>query len=166
MKQLEHIEIINEQHQKEIVVVALHLESRENLGMLLRTCEAFGVNKVKIVNEHRVQIDQKVIRISRGVTNRVEVNFCENSNQILATYRSLGYSLCCLEKCDESAPVGNVEWSNLNKVALIIGNEKHGVSQDLLDGSDIVVHIPMFGLNTSMNVIQATTIALYEMTKT
>ena len=50
-------------------------------------------------------------------------------------------------------------------IVLIIGNENHGVSDDLLRQSDIVLHIEMYGNNSSMNVTHAAAIALYELTK-
>ena len=46
-----------------------------------------------------------------------------------------------------------------------VGDENFGVSDHILNYSDAVIHIDMFGQNSSMNVVQATSIALYEMTK-
>jgi len=52
-----------------------------------------------------------------------------------------------------------------DKICLIIGSENTGVSQDLLDASDVAVHIQMYGQNSSMNVAMATTIAVFELIK-
>ena len=47
----------------------------------------------------------------------------------------------------------------------MIGDENHGVSASILGECDAVVHIEMYGQNSSMNVVQATSIALYEFTR-
>ena len=48
---------------------------------------------------------------------------------------------------------------------MIVGDENFGISEAVLKVSDTIIHINMFGQNSSMNVVQATTIALYEITK-
>jgi len=50
-------------------------------------------------------------------------------------------------------------------ITLVLGDESFGVSESILDQMNAVVHINMFGTNSSMNVVQATSIALYEITK-
>ena len=55
--------------------------------------------------------------------------------------------------------------SRLKKVALIVGNEISGISEELLKLADNRLHITMFGRNSSMNVAQSAGIALYEITK-
>ena len=50
-------------------------------------------------------------------------------------------------------------------MALIVGDENFGVSEAALEGSDTIIHIEMFGKNSSMNMVQATNIALYQTTK-
>ena len=47
------------------------------------------------------------------------------------------------------------------KIALVIGGENHGISSEVLQEIDIAVHITMYGKNSSMNVVQATGIALH-----
>jgi len=50
-------------------------------------------------------------------------------------------------------------------IAIILGDENFGISEDILNIVDAVVHINMYGNNSSMNVAQATSISLYELTK-
>ena len=48
---------------------------------------------------------------------------------------------------------------------LVVGSERNGIQHEILTCADSVYHIPMYGQNSSMNVAQATSIALYEITK-
>lgn len=49
---------------------------------------------------------------------------------------------------------------------LVVGNERHGISEELLKKIELKVHINMYGRNSSMNVSQAAGIAFYEISKT
>ena len=76
-----------------------------------------------------------------------------------------GYQLLALEITDDSIPLDSISSKELKKVALIVGNEISGISEELLKLSDNRLHITMFGRNSSMNVAQSAGIALYEITK-
>jgi len=69
-----------------------------------------------------------------------------------------------LEITTDSRPIHTHNFHQ-TPLALIIGDENHGISEAVLNQSDNVIHIDMFGQNSSMNVVQATSIALYEITK-
>ncbi len=75
------------------------------------------------------------------------------------------YNLVALELTDESAPIEKMKIEAGEKIALVIGNEQHGVSNSILNLVSQCVHIPMFGENSSLNVTQATGIALFTLTK-
>ncbi|NPA44130.1 MAG: RNA methyltransferase, partial [Chlorobi bacterium] len=58
----------------------------------------------------------------------------------------------------------SIDYNKVNyteKVCVVIGSENYGVSQELINISDQSIHLPMFGINTSINVATATSVALY-----
>ena len=61
--------------------------------------------------------------------------------------------------------ISKIEFENKSKIVLLIGSERYGIDSKLLNLADSVYHIEMFGQNSSMNVVQAASIALYETTK-
>jgi tRNA G18 (ribose-2'-O)-methylase SpoU len=71
-----------------------------------------------------------------------------------------------LEITSDSIALDTLNLRSDSKILLIVGNERHGISQIVLDMVPTKVHISMFGSNSSMNVSQATGIALYEFSKT
>ena len=75
------------------------------------------------------------------------------------------YTLIALEITEKSIPISELKLEKNSKIAIVIGDENHGVSASILEQCDTVVHIEMYGQNSSMNVVQATSIALYEFTK-
>jgi tRNA G18 (ribose-2'-O)-methylase SpoU len=75
------------------------------------------------------------------------------------------YTIYALEITKNSIPIHKASFKKNQKIALVIGDENFGVSDEILKLSDGIFHIDMFGQNSSMNVVQATNIALYEITK-
>ena len=87
--------------------------------------------------------------------------------ELVTHLKKEGYTIICLEITSKSQElreyVNNL--TQLNKICLVVGSEKAGIHQALLDTADHTLHIPMFGDNSSMNVTTATAIALYEFTQ-
>ena len=80
--------------------------------------------------------------------------------------KASGYKIISLEITSCSINIEDFLITKSEKICLILGSENKGICQDLLDASDETIHIPMLGINSSMNV--ATTgcsIATYEITR-
>jgi len=76
-----------------------------------------------------------------------------------------GVQIISLEITENSEPIHKVQFSNNSPLVLVVGVENFVVSEDILKLSNRVIHIEMFGHNSSMNVVQAANIGLYEITK-
>jgi len=79
--------------------------------------------------------------------------------------KSAGYRIVALEITEDSQAINQITFETTEPIALIVGAENFGISEAVLALADSVVHINMFGQNSSMNVVQATSICLYEITK-
>ncbi len=73
--QLEHHEIINSKHNKEISLILEHLQSPENIGLILRTAEAMGVQKVVILSDNFRQLSPRIKRTTRSAENNLNIIF-------------------------------------------------------------------------------------------
>ena len=89
----------------------------------------------------------------------------EDSPEFKTELKSKKHYLVALEITSSSKSLNHFSFPTNQPIALIIGDENFGISESLLKLCDAVVHIPMYGQNSSMNVVQATNIALYEITK-
>lgn len=88
----------------------------------------------------------------------------EDYNELESYLTDNNFEIIALEITSNSKPLKEVMISFDKKIALLIGSEINGISEELLKLSDQIVHINMFGKNSSMNVVQAASIALYEIT--
>lgn len=88
-----------------------------------------------------------------------------NLENFIPKLKEEGYEIMALEITENSTSIDMFNFSKLKNVALIVGEENVGVSKNILQLCNQQIHINMFGNNSSMNVAQATAIALYEITK-
>ena len=134
-----------------------------NVGSLIRTADAFGVKKI-IFGGSPIKMNKKTWKASRATEKVVDFKQVENTLCEIKNYKEAGYRVLALEIIDESIPINNLKNDTNQRTVLIVGSERHGITKELLDLSDEVYHIEMYGQNSSMNVVQATSIALYEIT--
>ncbi|NNC50563.1 MAG: TrmH family RNA methyltransferase [Flaviramulus sp.] len=147
-----------------IILVCDNVTNAPNIGSLFRICDAFGVEKLILCGEN-INIGRKVAKTSRATEKVVNFDICKSAYSVVQELKMNGYQLISLEITDTSKSIQTFTFSNKKPIALIIGDENFGISNDILSDSEIIVHIDMFGQNSSMNVVQATNIALYELTK-
>jgi tRNA G18 (ribose-2'-O)-methylase SpoU len=134
-----------------------------NVGSLIRTADAFGVKKI-IFGSGPVKMNKQTWNASRATEKVVDFKQVENTLCEIKNYKQAGYRIIALEITDESIPIKNLKNNTNQHTVLIVGSERYGITKELLDISDEVYHIEMYGQNSSMNVVQATSIALYEIT--
>ncbi len=130
-----------------------------NLGTIIRTADAAGLEGVILVNKCADIYSPKVIRATMGSILRVPVYVDNEDLGFIRQLRAQGYQIVAshlngddLYSCEKAA----------KKLGLIIGSEDQGVSQDLLDLSDRLVKIPMPGGAESLNAAVAAGILVYE----
>lgn len=148
-------------HAKKVLILDA-VQDPGNLGTIIRTADAAGIDAI-ILGEGTVDVfNDKVVRSSQGSIFHLPIIRVD-----LLTYvrelQQTGFQVWAstLEKAGpiQSYPVPE-------KLALIVGNEGNGVSQQLLDEADQRVHIPIYGQAESLNVSVATGIMLYQIVGT
>ncbi len=147
-----------------IVLVCDNVTNAPNIGSLFRTADTFGIEKLILCGDH-IPFGRKMTKTSRATEKIVQYETQEKTSEVVENLKKEGYQIIALEITDNSTPIHQVQFSQEKPIALVIGDENFGVSEAILKKSDMIIHINMFGQNSSMNVVQATNIALYEMTK-
>ena len=95
------------------------------------------------------------------------VEFQENAEIIecIEQLKLEGYKTYAIEITTNSKALKNFIFPKDLPIAFVIGSENFGVDEDVLSMVDEVIHLEMYGKNSSMNLVQATSITLYELTK-
>ena len=147
-----------------IKVVTENVSNAPNIGSLFRAADAFGVEEL-IFCGPQISLGRKMTKTSRATEKAVKHRFELNINDVLLELKEACYYIIALEITTQSTPIIEFNFPKDKAIALIVGDENFGVSENSLEHCDAVIHIDMYGQNSSMNVIQATSISLYEITK-
>ena len=155
----------------EIIVIAHNIRSTHNVGSIFRTCEGFGVNRILLTGYTPYPLlenDSRLPHISEKLTAQIHktalgaetmVPFEYHEDPDLSTLARDGYEIIALEQSATSVNLRN--YHAPPKLALLLGEEVHGVPDALLQQCTAILEIPMFGTKESFNVSVATGIALY-----
>lgn len=142
-----------------------NIQTPQNVGGLFRVGDALGAQKLYLCGSTPVPPNQNIRKTSRATEKSLPFSCEADPLPLVQSLRAEGYSIICLELTSRSVDIGELSLAADDKVCLIVGSERSGVPQTLIDASDQTVHIPMMGLNSSMNVVAACAIATYEITK-
>jgi tRNA G18 (ribose-2'-O)-methylase SpoU len=159
--QLTHANTHFEKRSFPITLVCDHIYFQQNLGSLFRIGEAFGIEKIIFIGKNIPLTPRKINKTSRSTHLQIPHSIIEETTEAIALLQE-EYHIIALEITSTSNPIQQLSVPKNKKVALLIGNEIEGVSASLLAIANQITHITMYGNNSSMNVVQATSIALYE----
>jgi len=141
-----------------LIIVAESVEKPGNLGAMLRTADAAGVDAF-LVCDPRVDVwNPNVIRASRGTVFSVSVIECDNPS-------ALDWLRVNKIKILAATPSAEVVYSDLDMsqpTAIVVGTENEGLTDFWMNNSDVKVKIPMSGRVNSLNVSVSTALILYE----
>ncbi len=143
------------------VLVLDRLTNPANVGMLLRTATAAGVDGVLLARRGLPSIDPLVVKASAGVAFRAPVLRSGTVEEGCAALREAGFALHGLDAGGASLLDADLP----DRVALVLGNETDGLSasvRDLLDGT---LAIPMHAGVESLGVASAGAVAAYELVR-
>jgi len=162
-KQLTHSEYRSENHKLQIHLVLDGLTDKINIASAFRLSEAMGVRKLIILNSGYSELNHQMIKISRHTHKYLDFNFQARDNFDLDSYINNNWLIVGLEITDKSIDLRSYPSFQPHPILLIIGSEKSGISEELLNATNTCLHIPMFGQNSSMNVMQAAGICIFSL---
>lgn len=130
-----------------------------NFGAIARTAECAGVDAIVIGEKGSAPITSDAMKTSAGALNHIAV---AREKDIRKTIKFLHENGMRVVACTEKTPQTIYEADLSGPVAIIMGSEEDGISNELLRDADELVSIPMKGKIGSLNVSVATGIAVYE----
>jgi tRNA G18 (ribose-2'-O)-methylase SpoU len=140
---------------RELVVACAPLKSNINLSRIVRAAGCCGVTKVIAAGSGRVDKN-----VARDGADAVHIDSHRSLLPVLKKVKAEGYRLVGLEQTTNSQSLYDFRFER--RTCLVVGNERLGLTEDILDVLDAVVEIPTYGVPHSHNVATATAIAIYE----
>ena len=134
-----------------IIVVLDNIRSLNNVGSFFRTSDAFNIEAVYLCGITAQPPHREIQKTALGATESVEWEYFETTEQALDRLKKKEFLIYAIEQTKNSIYLQEVTY-NLEKVALIFGNEVDGVGQNVINLSKSSIEIPQFGTKHSFNV--------------
>ena len=142
-----------------IVVILDNLRSAFNVGSIIRSSECLGVLEIALCGKTPGIDNRKVFETAMGTADYVKLRKFKNVMGAIAYYRQTHYEIIALELTNNS--ISLTEYKPKPQVALIVGNESLGIAEETLKECNQIIEIKMYGVKNSLNVGNATAIALH-----
>ena len=133
------------------------IEDPHNLGAILRSCDAFGIDGIIMKKRNEVPLNSAVAKVSTGAICYEKVASVPNLSQAIRKLKDNGFWVVT---SDGSGTTNYDEIDYKCPIALVVGSEGFGVSRLLVRDSDFVAKIPMVGHVNSLNASVATAVFL------
>jgi tRNA (guanosine-2'-O-)-methyltransferase len=148
----ERIDQVVSQRTRSLTVVIDRLEDTFNMAAVLRTCEAMGLQDVHVIENPEVRFEPHS-KVTQGCDKWLDLHFYKDFTRCREALKAQGFAIWASAIREGAKPLWDLKFDQ--KVALVFGNERHGVSQDVLDGADGVFWLPMRGFTQSLNISAA-----------
>ncbi len=159
-----------------LVLILENIRSSHNVGAIFRTADATLVEKIMLIGITPVPPSPHLDKSALGATEVVPWQHFAGAADAVIELKQKGYVLVALEQTHGSLSYPTLISTIKNaliahskvpttqlKIALIVGNEVEGVSQNTINLCDYSIDIPMYGRASSLNVATATGIVVYDL---
>lgn len=141
-----------------LLVILDHIEDPHNLGAIVRTCEAAGVDGIIIPKNRSVEVTSTVMRTSVGALDYVKIARVTNLRDTMEYLKKKGFWIV-------GTDMNGTDYQEIDyrgKMALVIGSEGFGMARLVKEHCDFIASIPMNGKVNSLNASVAAGIIIYE----
>lgn len=146
---------------KNFFLVLDGISNPDNLGMVLRTADASGVDAVILLSESTHYFNKNSIRGARGAVGRIPIYYCTDDFGLMEILHEHNFKIMGTSARFQASNFYDVCFDSDN-IAVVIGNESNGVRKEILDRCTDFVKIPMVEGQSSLNIAIASALVLYE----
>ena len=148
-----------------VVLVLDNVRSAHNVGSAFRTCDSFKADAIWLCGICATPPSAEIHKTGLGAEGSVPWEYSESTLAAVAELRARGYRIVSSEQTVNSVSLESFDpVAEGGKYALVFGNEVDGVSQEVVDASDMTLEIPQFGTKHSLNVSVAVGVVLWHFT--
>lgn len=155
------IERVVRERNFDTAVVLESIYDRGNISAVMRTAEGLGFGNFHVIETQEKFKESQ--RVTQGADKWVEVQKWKSTTDCVKSLKQQGYKICVTHLDATSRPLHEIDFSK--KVALVLGNEKEGVSPEMIAAADERVIVPMTGFVQSFNISVAGALSLYHISQ-
>lgn len=133
-----------------------------NVGSLFRLADAIAAEKIYICGDTEYPPSSRIHKAAVGTEEWVPWKKVDSTVSIVKKLKSEGTQIIAVEQSPQSTPYSLLSTKVKFPVAIVVGNETDGISREVLDLADVIVELPMFGVNKSFNVWGSAAVTAYK----
>lgn len=133
-----------------------------NIGSLFRLSDAIAAEKMFICGDTEYPPNSRIHKAAVGTEEWVPWEKSPSALNTIRDLKSIGVQIISIEQSENSIPISLLSTRVEFPCAIVIGNETTGISKEVLDESDYIFELPMFGVNKSLNVWGTAAVAAYK----
>lgn len=144
-----------------IYIVLENIRSMYNVGAAFRTSDAARIKELILCGYTARPPRKEIDKTALGATETVPWRHFPNALDALQWLKQQGVPVAVLEHTDRSHNLMTAEVDF--PIALVVGNEVDGVTQEVVAAADLALEIPMYGMKQSLNAAVAYGIAVFQL---
>ncbi len=148
---------------KRRIVILDRVMNPTNVGAIIRSAAALGMDAVLLTHGSSDPLYRRAARVSMGTVFQIDWTFLPENG--LDEIKKLGFTTVAMALKDNSLSLDDPRLTAENKLAVIMGTEGDGLSDETISGCDFTVKIPMYHGVDSLNVAAASAVAFYQLGK-
>lgn len=145
----------------DVVVVLDNIRSLNNIGSIFRTSDAFVVDRLMLCGITAQPPSVEIHKTALGAEDSVAWEYFADTSDCIRHLKQGGYQICVLEQVHNSVSLEKFKPQRGEKYAVVVGHEVHGVSQEVVNESDVCIEIPQEGTKHSLNVAVSAGLAIW-----
>ncbi|MBR2083530.1 MAG: RNA methyltransferase [Muribaculaceae bacterium] len=135
-----------------VTVVLDNVRSEMNVGSVFRTADAFLIERIFLCGITPQPPKAEIHKTALGAEESVDWQYYPTTLDCINQLKEDGYRICSIEQVHDSVALQDFVVNNEQKTAIVLGNEVKGVSQQVVDASDLCIEIPQQGTKHSLNI--------------
>ncbi len=146
-----------------LMLVLDNIRSGLNVGSIFRTADAFALESVILCGISAQPPHREILKTALGSTESVEWTYLESAEEAVCRLKAEGWRIWAVEQTTPKVWLQDFTPEPGEKYAFVLGNEVHGVAENVLQHCEGAVEIPQFGTKHSINVAVAAGIVSWEL---
>lgn len=135
-----------------VTIVLDNVRSEMNVGSVFRTADAFRIEQIYLCGITPQPPKAEIHKTALGAEESVDWQYFSTTLAAVEKLKQDGYTICSIEQVHDSVRLDRFSVNEMQKIAIVFGNEVKGVAQEVVDISDMCIEIPQEGTKHSLNI--------------
>jgi 23S rRNA (guanosine2251-2'-O)-methyltransferase len=146
-----------------LIIILDNIRSLNNIGSVFRTSDAFLIEKIYLCGITATPPHKDIHKTALGSTETVAWEYVENTKTLVDKLKVDGVKICSIEQAENATMLNDFMPQQQTTYALVFGNEVKGVSQEVVNASDLVIEIPQYGTKHSLNISVSVGVVVWDL---